>query len=226
MTFTVIMMILGFMIAILFKTVQEPVVRDTRDIWQLRKDLQKEQELQSKLLAEIHNVEQVLEEYKKKDQDSKVKALKKQLESLKKEVGLSEAKGPGVILTIEPLMTNLLEGNGYNSVPPELLSRLINELNRYDAKAIAVSDQRIISISPIRWVNGRTYVNNTPLPPLPIEIKVLAENAKKLHDHMIVSQSVDDFAIVNLKLTSVIKKEVVLPAYDEPLRIKFMEYVE
>ena len=49
MSFTVVTVIIGFMIAIQFQTVKEPVVRDTRDIWELREALLKEKELNSNL---------------------------------------------------------------------------------------------------------------------------------------------------------------------------------
>ena len=41
------------MIAIQFRTVKEPIVRDTRDTWQLREDVMKENELQIKLIREV-----------------------------------------------------------------------------------------------------------------------------------------------------------------------------
>lgn len=40
--FTLIMMVIGFMLAVQFQTVKEPVTRDTRGTWQLREDLLKE----------------------------------------------------------------------------------------------------------------------------------------------------------------------------------------
>lgn len=51
--FTVIMAIIGFMLAIQVQTTKQPAVRDTRDIWQLRQDLKKEQQLEQQLLLEI-----------------------------------------------------------------------------------------------------------------------------------------------------------------------------
>lgn len=36
---TGITLIVGFMIAVQFQTIKEPVVRDTRDTWELREDL-------------------------------------------------------------------------------------------------------------------------------------------------------------------------------------------
>ena len=49
--------VIGFMLAIQFQTVQEPVVRDTRDVWELREALLKEKELNSNLNTEMRSVE-------------------------------------------------------------------------------------------------------------------------------------------------------------------------
>ncbi|OEH91292.1 hypothetical protein BFG57_06030 [Bacillus solimangrovi] len=214
------------MLAIQFQTNQETVVRDTRDMWELRADLKAEQELQSKISNEILNVDEVLQKYDQNQVWSQEAALKEQKESLKEKIGLTEKTGEGVILTIEPLFSESIYGQSYETPSPQLLTRLINELNMYQAEAIAIADQRIISTTPIRDVNGKTYVNVKPIPPLPLTIKVIAKNAEKLHNHLEVSQAKDDFAIENLSLSSVISSDIVLPAYDGTLRIQYMEPVK
>lgn len=226
LVFFMIATVLGFMLAIQFQTTQEPVVRDTRDIWELRQDLKKGQEFQSDLMDEIINVDRILKEYEGSTQKSKVEALKEQKEELKTRVGLTELTGSGIVLKVDVLFNDIVLGQAIDSIPPELLQRLVNELNRYNAEAISIADQRIISTTPIRNVNNLTYVNNSPLPPLPIEIKVIAKNAEKLHNRMVVSQSIDEFAIEGLEIISSKKSKVTLPPYTDPLRIKFMEPVE
>jgi uncharacterized protein YlxW (UPF0749 family) len=225
-TFSVITIIIGFMLATLFLINKEPIVRDTRDIWEIREDLKKEQELQRSLLNEIDQADALLEDYEDSTRDSKQAALRKQKEELEKKIGLTEVKGEGVVLKVEPLFSELLVGETYKSIPPQLLSRLINDLNRYGAEAIAVGNERIISTTPIRSVNQMTYVNNSPLPPLPLEIKIFSANPQKLYNHMLVSQVNDDFAIENLGITLSLKEKLTLPPYDIPLRIKYLEPVE
>ncbi len=228
LTFTLILFIIGFMVAVQFQTTQDPVVRDTRDIWELREDYKKAQQQHRELLSEIYKYDQLLAGYEENDAASSEKTLKKTKEELEKEIGLTEVEGPGIVLTVEPLFTDNNAGGAYQTVAPELLQRLINELNSYGASAIAIDGKRITAFSPIRDVNGQTYVNTKRLKPLPIEIKVLpAENSKKavkkLHDQMTVSQSAEDFALDGLKLISTAVDYVKLPAYDETIRIKYME---
>ncbi|WP_017753636.1 DUF881 domain-containing protein [Calidifontibacillus oryziterrae] len=226
-TLTIITVILGFMAAIQFQTTQEPNVRDTRDIWEIRAAIEREQELITELYQEIRNKDETLKKYEEAPYYSKQQGITKQLEELKKKIGLTELKGSGIILTIKPSFNEMLVGRGYKTVPPELLIRLINELFRYQATSVSIDDERVIATTPIRDVNGKTYVNNTPIGPLPIEIKVIAKNPEKLHNQMQVSQIVDEFfALENLELTSALQQEVVLPAYDAVLRNQFMEPVE
>lgn len=218
-----ITIILGFMIAVQFQTMQEPVARDTRTIWEIREDIEREQQLITELYKEIRNKEETLRKYEEIPYYSKQEGITKELEELKKKIGLTDQKGPGIILTISPSFNETIIGQPYKTVPPELLIRLINELFRFQALAVSVDNERVIVTTPIRDVNGSTYVNNTPIGPLPIQIKVIAKDAEKLHNQMQVSQLVDEFfALENLELTSTIKQEVTLPAYDGVLRNKFM----
>ncbi|WP_083270672.1 DUF881 domain-containing protein [Bacillus marinisedimentorum] len=228
LTITFILFIIGFMVAVQFQTTQEPVVRDTRDIWELREDYKKAQQKHRELLSEIHKYDQLLAGYEENSASSKEKTLKETKEELERKIGLTEVEGPGIVLTIEPLYSDQIPGEPYQTVTPQLLQRLINELNSYGAGAIAIDGKRITASSPIRDVNGQTHVNTKRLKPLPIEIKVLAADkskkaAKKLHDQMTVSQSADDFALDGLMLITTAVDYVKLPAYDETIRIKNME---
>ncbi|MGZ4160576.1 MAG: DUF881 domain-containing protein, partial [Neobacillus sp.] len=134
-SFTLIATIVGFMIAIQFQTIKKPVERDTRDIWQLRDALLKEKELQSNLLTEIRSNEEKLSAYESKRKQSKEQALRDTLKELKTEAGLTEVTGPGIILKIEPIYEEITLGDPVTKViSPELLKRLLNELNMYEAK--------------------------------------------------------------------------------------------
>ena len=131
LSFIVISAVIGFMVAIQFQSVQEPVERDTRDIWQLREALLKEKELQSNLLNEIRSIEETLSAYESKRKQSKEQALRDTLQELKKEAGMTEVQKPGIILTVEPVLEEFQLGAPITEgISPELLKRLVNELNR------------------------------------------------------------------------------------------------
>jgi uncharacterized protein YlxW (UPF0749 family) len=228
-TFSVITFVVGFMLAIQFQTTKKPEVRDTRDIWQVHEDLNKERKYQSELVKKIREVEDKISIYKSRSRELEIEGLQKSLYALKKKAGLTEVKGPGVIVMVEPILNESMLGQPYMTVSPELLSRLINELNMYQVIAIAIDDQRIVSTSSIRDVNGRTQVNGRKLMPLPLTIKVVTKDiptAEKLNKRMHVSQSVEEFIIEGLSLTTQGINEVVIPPYHDEQRVQFMKSVD
>lgn len=219
-------LILGFMLYVQFQTTNQPNERDTRDIWELRGDLDKVKKQQIALNEEIRQYHLLLNQYQQNSDQEKIKAMEEALENLQEEVGLTEITGEGVILTIEPLFSEDLLGKEVPKLTPELLIRLVNQLNSYEIETISVFDQRVVTTSAIREVNGKTYVNNRPLPDLPITIKVIAKDAKKLFDQIKASEIIDDFAKVDLLVSSQYKRQIEVPAYEHHLTVKYMEQVK
>lgn len=222
--------IIGFMVAIQFRTVSEPAVRDTRDTWELREDLMAEKEIQSQLLKEIRSNEEKLTKYETERQQSKAIVLKETLGELKAEAGLTKVSGPGIILMLDPIAEELGAGAPVSYVSPGLLKRLLNELNMNGAVHVAVDGQRVINTTVIRDINKETKVNGHSLNTFPIEIKVIApsaQDAEKLFNRMQVSQVLEDFFIDNLQVN--IKKpqrDIEVPAYEDTVRIRYMEPVD
>lgn len=229
-SFTVITLVIGFMIAIQFQTVQEPVVRDTRDVWQLREDLLKEKELQSRLIREIQSNEEKLAKYETERAQSKEQILRETLIELKQEAGLTDVTGPGIILTVEPDLAEVVLGQPVVNVSPELLQRLLNELNMFEAKYVSIDGNRIINTSVIRDINTKTTINGQAIQGIPFEVKIVTDSmtsAEKLSNRMKASNVVEDFFIENLRV-SVSKPipEVTVPAFDEQITVRYMEMAE
>ncbi|WP_249927490.1 DUF881 domain-containing protein [Heyndrickxia sporothermodurans] len=227
---TLITVIIGFMLAIQFQTVKEPKVRDTRDVWALRDDLIKEQELQSKLLEEIRSNEERISKYKTKIKDSKEMALKETLEGLKKEAGQTDIKGPGLVITVSILKEALLLGQPVADVSPMLLKRLVNDLNMYGADQISIDGERLINTTVIRDINGKTKINGHSIKKYPCQKKIITKNmdeANKLYNRIQVSPVIDEFIVENLKITiSKPKKSLVIPAFEDSIVIKGMKSIE
>jgi uncharacterized protein YlxW (UPF0749 family) len=218
------------MVAIQFQTVKEPVVRDTRDILKLREDLKKAQELQTTLLQEIRSVDEKIYQYESNLIGNKEQILLETLEELKEEAGLTEVKGPGIVLKIEPVYEQLLLGHDAPTVTPYLLSRLINELNMYGAKSISIADQRVIHTTVIREIQGETKIDGFPLRKFPIEIKVITENlqvAEKLYNRMNISEAAEAFFIDNLRVNvSPPVKSLTIPPYENSIHVKNLKPVK
>lgn len=230
LSFSIIAAIIGLMVAIQFQTVREPEVRDTRDTWQIREDLMKEKELQSKLLLEIRSNEEKVAKYETERQQSKEEVLRETLTELKDEAGLTEVTGPGLTLSIAPAFNLVVDGDNPPSISPDMLKRLLNELNMYGAQQVSIDGERVINTTVIRDINRVTKINGHSLNRFPIEIKVIVENAEaaeKLYNRMKVSTIAEDFFIDNLEVkVNRPENELIIPAYQDTIRIRYMEPVK
>lgn len=228
--FTFVTLITGFMLAIQFHSFQKPEVRDTRDTYQLRKDLKKEMELQSNLIKEIRSNELKIAEYETEKKQGPEKTLRDTLDELKEEAGLTEVTGPGVKLQISQLDNELFMGDIETSLSSNLLRRLLNELNMYGAKHVSIGGQRVINTTVIREIAGETKINGRSLRTFPIEILIITENSKsatELYNRMLVSKVVEEFFVDNLKI-NILQPEmnITIPAYENTIRIRNIESVK
>lgn len=225
--FTFILLIVGFMLAVQYNTVQKPETRDTRDIWEIRQELSSEKQLHSELLSNIRSVNRTITKYENLQSESPAQALNETLESLKKRAGLTEVKGPGLVLKIEPSLEGQVLGQSITGISPDLLVRLINEVNRFNGQYIDVDGKRIIYSSPIRDINGQTTVNslNVRTPPFKIRIGTDSlEDAEMLYNHLQSSMIADDFFIDNLSLT--IEKPIpnlTIPAFNQTIKNNYLK---
>jgi uncharacterized protein YlxW (UPF0749 family) len=231
LTLTAVTTVIGFMVAIQFQTLNEPVIRDTRDSWQIRQDLLKEKETYSKLLQEISSNEEKIAQYETKRKTSKEQVLRETLDELKIQVGLTELTGPGIILTISPAFEEILLGAPAPAISPDSLQRLINELNMYGALHISVDGQRIINTTVIRDINNETKIDGHSLNKMPFEIKVVASNlqaAEKLYNRMQGSESAEElFRFDNLRVdVSKASSQITIAPYQNTIRVLNMEIVE
>ncbi|WP_100404559.1 DUF881 domain-containing protein [Bacillus solitudinis] len=227
--FTFITLIIGFMLAIQFKTTHDPIVRDTRDIRELRKELIQEQGRRQQLNAEIEKNRSLLFQYEtslENRNDDISEVLDEQINILLEEAGLTEKKGNGIIITIDSIFSDFYFQESRKTPQPQLFRYLINELNIYGAKEIAVENERIISTSAFRNVNGITHLNTRRIPPLPLEIKVITDQQERLHNHMVVSESIEFFELEGYSFEVKMVDELVLPAYDRTPRVRYMEEVK
>jgi uncharacterized protein YlxW (UPF0749 family) len=225
--FTLILLIVGFMLAVQYNTVQQPETRDTRDIWEIRQELSNEKQLHSELLSDIRSVNGTITKYENLQSESPAQALNETLESLKKNAGLTEVTGPGLVLKIEPSLEGQVLGQSIMGISPDLLVRLINEVNRFKGHYIDVDGKRIIYSSPIRDINGQTTVNslNVRTPPFKIRIGTDSlEDAEMLYNHLQSSMIADDFFIDNLSLT--IEEPITnltIPAFNQTIENNYLK---
>lgn len=224
--FTFILLIVGFMIAVQYNTVQKPESRDTRDIWEIRQELSAEKQLHSELLSDIRDVNETITKYENLQSESPAQALNETLESLRQKAGLTVVTGPGLELMVEPSLEAIAFGQEITSISPDLLVRLLNEINRFNGHDVSIDGKRIIHSSPIRDINGQTTVNSINVRTPPFKIRVgteTKEDAEMLYNHLQSSMIADDFFIDNLTLTiGEPKDQISIPAFDQSINSKYL----
>ena len=116
----------------------------------------------------------------------RLKLLSKENEKAQFLAGLTDVKGPGVLVILDdskiPLPAGMPPGV-LGSAPPNIIhdtdiNQVVNELKATGAEAISVNDQRLVAVSPIRCAGPTVFVNNTPQTP-PYIIKAIG-NPKNL----------------------------------------------
>ncbi|MFG6148999.1 DUF881 domain-containing protein [Halobacillus sp. B23F22_1] len=192
-----------------------------KDVWEVREGLITEQGIQQDLLDSIKEADETLSDYEEQGERQQIRTLKSSIKELEEELGLSEASGLGIIMTISPVFFESDDGaDVYPSLSPLLLSHLINELNTFGAEDIAVENERYTLITPIRNVNGETYMNNRPVPSLPLEIKAVSADPEALKSYLDGSHIIEVLAIEDMDVDIQVNEEVTLPPYKDPLNLE------
>lgn len=201
--FSIVLLIVGFMIAIQYNTMQKPKERDTRDMWAIRHELAAEKQLHSQLLSEIRELDETIRKYESLDDENTGKALTETVDKLYEQAGMTNIGGPGLIIEVEPSPESIAVGNPITGISPDLLTRFVNEINRVDWRALAIDGQRYTSLSSIREINGFTTVNGINISTPPFTIKIITEtfqDSEKIYSTLLASRIHDDFYLDDLIL--------------------------
>lgn len=93
--------------------------------------------------------------------------------------GLTDVKGPGVIVTMNDSKLPYPKDAPPGMMPADIIhdtdiGQVVNELRAAGAEAISINDQRLVSVSPIRCAGPTIFINNTPQTP-PYVIKAIGD---------------------------------------------------
>ena len=201
--FTFILLVVGFMVAVQYNTVQKPAERDTRDLWAIRNELAKEKQRHSELLTEAREVDETLSKYNNSEEGSAGKALAETVSSLHQLAGMTEQTGPGFVIDVVPSEESIAFGTPLHDVSPELLTRFVNDVNRFKDISMEIDRKRVTELSAIRHINGETTVNGLPVALPPFQIKILSkdlESSGKLYSFLQSSSLLDDFYLYDFVL--------------------------
>jgi uncharacterized protein YlxW (UPF0749 family) len=175
--FSLICIIIGIMVAIQLQATKDPVLNDTRDLNELRINLQKERDRSIQLMNEITKQESLLQQYVSLvDQDDLLNEIMLQeLSRIKSRAGFEDKLGPGFLISLEEKDEKQIERSFFEPIIyDDDLRMLVNELRAYGAKAIAINGYRLTATSAIRNVGNRILIDTFPVRP-PYEIHVLGD---------------------------------------------------
>ena len=201
---TIVSFIIGLMLAIQYNTVQNPTARETNDVWEIRQHLSEEKQRYSQLLDEVRQLSEVVNQYENEELKNPEVILAQTVNSLQQQVGMQAVEGPGLTLRIEPAPELVAFGYNIEPISPDLLTRLVNDLYRFQAQHLQIDGQRIFFHTAIRDLNGKTSINSLPINNTTIEIRIITstiEQAEKMYNHLLASSFRDEFYIDNLLLT-------------------------
>ncbi|KOO49366.1 DUF881 domain-containing protein [Viridibacillus arvi] len=224
--FIIVLFIIGFMLAMQYNTVKNPQQRDTRDLWDIRRELSLEKQRHSELLANIQQLNSTISKYENMDNDSPDRILRETVQGLKQEAGLTAITSPGLVLRVDASPEAKVLGQAVPNISPDLLVKLVNDINRFKGNAVVIDRKRIVQTTAIRDINGQTTVNSLAVrtPPFMITIgtSTLAD-ANKLASYLESSSIADDFYLDNLTLSiGKPQKKVTLNGFDQSFHNKFL----
>ncbi len=222
-------LILGLALAAQFKNVQkvggsvslQRAQELASEIQKLNQDIAN----QEKIIAEL---ERALREYENAAQDDGdiYETMLKELERARILAGLTELEGAGIIVTVNVIPVSGLEGEStiIRNVYHEDLLLLVNELNAAGAEAIAINNERIISITEIR--NAGDYISiNTNRYTAPFEIKAIG-NPDTLEASLKLLGGVADMLGEQLEIKIRCADKIKLPKYNGYFQYRYAAPVQ
>ncbi|GAB7387656.1 hypothetical protein BSNK01_14930 [Bacillaceae bacterium] len=225
-----ISVIIGIMFSVQLQSYVAQTEAESRDIIELRQDLQKEWEHHQRLLSEISKYDQLLYQYETTlNNEDTLSVMKKELARVKEQAGFVPIEGPGIIIRIEGFAHPVLEQPPSDSSPDRLehlvvdsdLQTLVNDLFANEAKAIAINGERLIATSAIRNVGDEIQVNTRTIQP-PFEIKVLGD-PEVIVPALKLAGWEDYFKVINQRFLIVEAETLEIPAYRGSMNIRFMK---
>lgn len=221
---------LTFGIFLQIKTVENSNVEVSQNYEEnnLRAEVLKFKEKYDNKSKELEKLEKELEEERKNatQNNAELENEEIQIKKANKMIGLSEVKGPGVIVTLQDSKMNPATALNISDLLVHDLDVLsvINELKNAGAEAISINDQRIVSITAISCEGNVININKVKVG-APFEIKAigLPESLSALERPGGYLQILKKYSIeTNLEKSN----EITIPKYSGKLEFTYGESIE
>ncbi len=154
--------------------------------------------------------------------ESQVKVLQDELQKARVLAGLTELKGPGVVLEMNDSQKPLAAGQDPNLliIHDDDILQVINEMFGAGAEAVAVNGQRIVSITEIRCAGNVIMVNGTRVAP-PFKIAAIGDPETLCGGLKFPGGVVDGLSLWGIEVKVKPQEEITVPAYSGSLNFRF-----
>ncbi|MBC2580650.1 DUF881 domain-containing protein [Clostridium sp. DJ247] len=221
--------ILGFMLAYQFKILmkQDQTLSITNknstdvtvEIEQYKKQKQALEQKVNDLQNQVKNYENAVA-----GKSDATKNLLEELDNTRMMTGLTDVKGPGVIIYLEP--NNKLLGNNIgDQITDKHLAYLVNELRFAGAEAISINDIRIVSRTGIRTAGNYILINDEKVSPSSRIVIQAIGDKNLLYSDLSFPEVFSDF-----KMLSDVKFEksdnIVIKKYNKTYKFEYVKPVK
>ncbi len=222
----IVFMILGFLLAYQYRQLKEPpktlTIKETQELLQEIEMLKSEKEtIKSKnnnLALEVKRYEETAA-----STDETTRLIKNELDQSRLLLGLTDAQGPGLILTLKPT-DPALNQQSFEYLTDIELVYILNELKFAGAEAISINEKRVTTQTGIKSSSNNSFIliNDEKVSPKEeIIIKVIGD-PKKLSSAVAFNGAMDYNALQFYDVRFQEEKEVILGKFEKSFSTDFM----
>ncbi len=220
---TVIFLLFGFMLAIQFRASPDlPGNYRVQRVEELSVLLQVTEQERDNLKIEVTELrEKVTEMMASEDH---VKLLQDELQKARILSGLTDLKGPGILVDMNDSQKPPAPGQDPSLliIHDDDIAQVVNELFGAGAEAVSVNEQRIISTTEIRCAGNVIMINGVRIAP-PIHIIAIGDPDTLLSGLKFPGGIVDSLSLWGIEVKAKAAEEVIVPAYGGSLSFRFAQ---
>ncbi len=225
MAISLICVILGLMISLQFRSVQNGGGAVTvQRVEELTAQLKQLEDENKNFRSQVTQLQNKLDDYETSSSQTNtiISSLRDQLDKVNVMSGLTEVQGPGVTVTLNDSKQEIQPGEDPSLflIHDDDLLKVLNELRAAGAEAISVNEQRIVATSEIRCVGPTINVNSTRFAP-PYVVKAIGDPNTLEASLMLKGGIVDTMRYWGIEVNIKKSDKLVIPGYGGTLNFKY-----
>lgn len=228
-TITFICFVLGLILTMQLKTVKTNTENTTTSrVSEVQAQYAELKKNYDDLVATLAEKDKTIQEYRNaQTAEETTQLLKQDLTNALKNAGLTDVRGPGLIITMNDSLSDFGDGVDLNTylIHDEDLLNVVNELKASGAEAISINDQRIVAMSEIRCAGPTILVNGERLA-TPYVIKAIGDASMLESGVTMRGGYVDTLKGWGIRFTITKESDIFIPKYSKTISSKYVTTVE